>query len=214
MGHDAAFLSRVGPALCLILASAAMVLSLGCPGNQQTIATGTIHVDAMLDGSPWKGPVSYAVTGQASGTAVPATYTNIPAGSYAFNYLSGGPSVASFFGTIPAGTQTVTDGGTITFTLDFRTREVARSNVLIRATVRQDDNSIVSWLGSVSFTLIGSETISGASVPHPFNGMPVGEYTLDYVSGGPPDATFLNITPLPTQVLTAGDTITFTMEFG
>ena len=185
----------------------------GCSITQPEPAVGTVQVNADLDGSPWTGPVGFTVTGQATGASVPATYTDAPVGSYTLTYLSGGPPEAAFVGNTPSGPQTLSNGGTITFTLDFRTKEVARSNVVVLATVRQADGAI-SWLGPVNFTLIGPETISGVSVPHPYRGMPLGDYRLEYVSGGPPGTAFLGVTPSTTQALSAGDTLTFTMEFG
>ncbi len=186
----------------------------GCPGNQQADGTGTIHIEVRLDGSSWSGPVDYELIDHASGTAVPGTHANVPVGSYTLNYHSGGPSDAEFVGITPTGTQTVTGGSSITFTVEFRTREAARSNVIVRASLRQVDGTAVTWIGPVAFTLTGPETVVGASVPHAYHGMPVGEYSLEYVSGGPAGATFLTITPSPVQVLSTGDTVIFTLEFG
>ena len=214
MRFDTASSGRVIQLLRSLLMVLAVLLLTGCPGNQQADGTGTIHVEAKLDGSSWSGPVNYDVTDLASGTAVPATHGNVPVGSYTLNYHSGGPSDAEFVGVTPAGTQTVTDGRSITFTMEFRTREVARSNIIVRATLRQVDGSTVTWMGSVGFRLTGPETILGTSVPHVYNGMPAGEYSLEYVSGGPAGATLLNVTPSPNQVLSTGDTVIFTLEFG
>ena len=54
-------------------------------------ATGTIVVNATLDGSPWSGQISYTITGpQAnSGSSAPQTFSNSPAGTYAVSYSSG-----------------------------------------------------------------------------------------------------------------------------
>lgn len=209
---DTIFSHRIMLSACTICVLLTVVLLAGCSTNQPVILTGTIHVDAMLDNSPWAGPVNFTVTGQASGTSVPKTYTNIPGGNYSLNYLSGGPPDASFAGITPTSPQTVTAGDAIAFTLNFRTKEVARSDIVVKATLTKSE-SIVPWMGPVNFTLTGPETISGASVPHPYTGMPLGDYTLNYISGGPPGTTLFDIIPSTTQTLTAGDTITFTMEF-
>ena len=195
--------------MCALLTE---VMLTGCSTNQPVILTSTIYVNAMLDNSPWAGPVNFTVTGQASGTAVPKTYANIPVGNYSFNYISGGPSDASLAGITPTSPQSVAAGDTITFTLNFRTKEVARSNIVVKATLTQSEG-VVPWMGPVSFTLTGPQTITGASVPHPYAGIPVGDYTLSYISGGPPETTLFDITPSTTQTLTTGDTITFTIEF-
>jgi len=199
-------------AVCIVFILLAAGLLTGCSTNQPVITTGTIHVNAMLDGSPWVGPVNFSVTGQDSGTAVPKTYANIPVGTYSFNYISGGPSDASLAGITPTSPQTVAAGDTITFTLNFRTKEVARSNIVVKATLTQSEG-VVPWMGPVSFTLTGPQTITGASVPHPYAGIPVGDYTLNYISGGPPGTILHDITPSPTQVLSTGETIIFTLEF-
>ncbi len=202
------------PAGGIVAMLLAVVPLTGCPINQPVVATGTIHVDAEFDNSPWEGPADFVVTGQTPGTAVPATYAGVAAGDYALIFTSGGPPDTAFVGSTPSGPQTVTAGGTVTFTLSFRTREVARSDVLVTATLIQAEGS-VSWMGPVTFTLTGGlDTISGSSVPDEYKGMPPGTYTLTYVSGGPPGTTLLRITPSPTQTLSAGDTVTFAMEFG
>jgi hypothetical protein len=196
-----------------MFASVATVLFTGCPINPPVSGSGTVHVAATRDGSPWTGPVDFTLTGQAAGTSVPASYTGVPTGDYTLSYVAGSPPEAVLSGITPSGSQNLTSGGTITFTLDFRTKEVARSNVVVLATVRQDDED-VSWLGPVDFTLTGPDTFSSSSVPSEFKGMPLGTYTLTYISGGPPGTVLLNITPSSTQGLSAGDTIMFTMQFG
>ena len=192
---------------------ALLVLPTGCPLDLPTKATGAVHVYATLDGSSWVGPVDFTVTGQAAGTAVPASYADVPIGDYSLNYVAGGPTEAVLSGITPTVSQNLTSGGTITFTLDFRTKEVARSNIVVTAILRQAEGD-VSWMGEVNFILTGPDTLTGVSVPHINRGMPLGDYRIEYVSGGPPGATFLGITPSTTQTLSAGDTLTFTMEFG
>lgn len=211
-GHRTGTGAQAAFALLVVLASVATATMTGCPVNGPATSTGTVHVDAMLDGSPWTGPVDFAVAGQPSGSSVPMTYSGVPAGSHALEYLSGGPADASFVGATPSGRQTLTAGGAISFTLDFRTIEMARSNIVVMAILKQAEGD-VSWMGDVNFVLTGREAIVGASVPGVYNGMPVSEYTLEYVSGGPPNTSFVGITPPSPQFLSVGDTLIFKMEF-
>jgi hypothetical protein len=74
------------------------------------------------------------------------------------------------------------------------------------------------WSGAVDYTLTGPgatapTVINGASVPDSHSG-DAGNWTCAYVSGGPAGADFIGIIPdPPTQELSAGGTITFTLEF-
>ena len=52
-----------------------------------------------------------------------------------------------------------------------------------------------------------------ASVPYTHMNVAYGNWACAYVLGGPTGASFINITPSPTQVLSAGATITFTLNF-
>ena len=108
----------------LILVVSIAVLVPGC-----TPTTGTINVDATLDGSPWPssgtGAVDYTLTGPGAtaptiidGTKVPDSFTGDP-GSWTCAYVSGGPG--TFVNITPTPTQSVTAGGAINFTLNFVT---------------------------------------------------------------------------------------------
>jgi hypothetical protein len=205
-------ISRTRESLAVLSVFTLLVLPTGCPLDQPANATGAVHVNATLDDSPWAGPVDFTVTCLAAGTAVPATFAEVPVGDYALDYLSGGPSYASFVGSTPPGPQTLTTGGAVTFTLDFRTIEMARSDIVVMAILKQAEGD-VSWMGELNFILTGPEAIVGAYVPGLYNGMPVSEYTLEYVSGGPPNTSFIGITPPSPQFLSAGDTLIFKMEF-
>jgi len=210
MGRFATSCTR--EALAVLSVLALLALPTGCPPGQPANATGAVHVNATLDGSPWEGPVDFTVTCLAAGTAVPATFAEVPVGDYAVDYLSGGPENAAFLGSTPTGPQSLTSGGAVTFTLNFVTREMARSDIVVMAILKQPGGD-VSWMGELNFVLTGPETLSGNSVPYPYDGMRVGEYTLEYVSGGPPNSSFIGITPPGPQFLNAGDTLIFTMEF-
>lgn len=92
-----------------------------CWAFQTAAATSTIVVNATLDGAPWSGAVNYTITGpQAySATSVSQSFSNLPAGSYAVGYSSGGPPGVTLASITPSPTQTLSAGGTLTFTLNF-----------------------------------------------------------------------------------------------
>ncbi len=106
-------------AICSVLLISLAVLAPCCAPT-----TGTINVDATLDGSPWTGTVSYTLTpasgSNISGTSVDDTFTVDP-GSWNCTYVSGGPAAAYFVNITPSETQSVSAGGNITFTLNFAT---------------------------------------------------------------------------------------------
>jgi len=75
-----------------------------------------------------------------------------------------------------------------------------------------------AWTGAAQYTLTGPGAaaptiINGASVPTTHRNVDPGSWTCAYVSGGPAGASFVNITPSSTQSLSAGSTITFTLNF-
>jgi hypothetical protein len=84
---------------------------------------GTIEVKATLGGDPWQGQVRYglAEAGGASpinGTEVPYTFSTAT-GEWTCVYVSGGPDGAYCANITPSVTQTLSEGGNITFTLNF-----------------------------------------------------------------------------------------------
>src|SRR6185503_16202660 len=66
--------------------------------------------------------------------------------------------------------------------------------------------------GSVTFTIDGPVQYGGMSTPGSVV-IPDGTYTLNYVSGGPPGSTLLSITPSPSQTLSGGGTLSFSLNF-
>lgn len=111
----------------LILVLALAVFVPGCNGTPPT--TGTIDVDATLDGSPWSGALDYTLTGPGAtaptvinGASVPDSHTG-DAGDWTCAYVSGGPAGANFVGITPSANQELSGGGTIGFTLNFETPE-------------------------------------------------------------------------------------------
>ena len=109
----------------LILVLSLTVLVPGCEGEGET--TGTIDVNATLDGSPWPssgtGAVEYTLTvaggSPINGTEVPKTFTDVDAGDWTCAYVSGGPG--TFVDITTSATQSVVAGETTTFTLNFVT---------------------------------------------------------------------------------------------
>ena len=102
----------------LVLVVSIAVLVPGCEPVQCTI-----EVKATLDGAAWSGAVNYTLTGP--GAASPITGTNVSdtfsvdCGNWTCAYVSGGPAGASFVNITPSATQSVSNGGTIAFTLNF-----------------------------------------------------------------------------------------------
>jgi hypothetical protein len=96
-------------------------VSLAGRGINATPTTGTIQVDAALNGSGWPGSVNYTLTGATttSGTTVPANFSNKSEGYWNLNHTSGGPSGATLTSITPSANQYLTGGGSITFTLNF-----------------------------------------------------------------------------------------------
>lgn len=104
----------------LVLVISLAVLVPGCEGEP---TTGTIEVEATLDGDPWGGAVEYELSGPGSpitGSSVPNSHS-VDAGDWTCAYISGGPPDTNFVDIAPSPTQSVSAGGTITFTLNFET---------------------------------------------------------------------------------------------
>ena len=74
------------------------------------------------------------------------------------------------------------------------------------------------WEGDVVYKLTGPgatapTVINGTSVNATHSGVECGDWTCEYVSGGPLGAYFVDITPDPTQEVTSNSTKTFTLNF-
>lgn len=178
------------------------------PPPPPTPEVGTITVKATLDGASWTGGVNYNISGPQnySSSSVVHSFSNVPTGSYTIGYSSGGPAGATLSDISPSSSQTLSAGGTITFTLNFETGAVAA----IRVNAILDGDS---WTGNVNYTITGPQEYSGSSVSETFSNVPEGRYTIGYNSGGPTGATLASITPHPTQSVVAGQTTTFTLNF-
>jgi hypothetical protein len=87
---------------------------------------GTIVVNATLCGNPWPGNVSYTLTGPSTinGNNVSASFS-VATGNWTCAYISGGPGGAFLVDITPSATQTVSENGTSTFTLNFELNQDA-----------------------------------------------------------------------------------------
>jgi hypothetical protein len=175
-------------------------------------SSGSIIVNATLDGTPWKtqlgsGSISYSITGPSfdSGNEIPGTFYNMPAGRYTINYNSGGPTGATLTGISPSPTQNLGSGGTIAYTLNFTGQ--ARGMVTVSAEIDGQQ-----WSGGVSYVLSGPYTESGSSVPRTFSNAPQGNYTVQYRTGGPPGCEFTGVSP-SSQSLSPGGSLQFVIMF-
>jgi hypothetical protein len=175
-------------------------------------STGTIMVNAMVDGQSWNtqpgsGPISYTVTGPAydSGNTIPGTFSGMPAGLYTLNYNSGGPIGATLTNISPSPTQNLAPGGSIVYTLQFTGQP--KGYVTVEATLDGEP-----WSGSAGYVLQGPYVESGSSAPRNFANAPQGSYSIQYRAGGPPQSSFIGVSP-SSQMLPAGGSITFTLMF-
>jgi hypothetical protein len=111
-------------AVAIVLLTA---LAPSCGGGGAT--TGTIVVQATLCGTPWQAAVNYTLTPSGgspiSGTGVPSTHSNMTATSWTCAYVAGGPAGAFLNSIKPTATQSLSAGGTITFTFDFELNQDA-----------------------------------------------------------------------------------------
>lgn len=194
--------------LVLVVSIAALVTSCTPTGPTRC----TIEVKATLDGSPWIGAVQYTLTGPGgsiNGDTVPETFSKVDCGNWTCAYVSGGPGGAYLDSITPSPTQSVYEGGTITFTLEFKTIPPERCIIEVKATLCD-----IPWEGDVQYTLTesGGSPINGAEVPDSFT-VDCGNWTCAYVSGGPSGAYLESITPPSPQSVSEGDTITFTLNF-
>ena len=89
--------------------------------NFHSQLTGTVQVNATVNGAPWSGAVKYTLAGPYvdSSHNVPDSFTGCPGGSYTLSYTSGGPEQTILEGITPSPTQNLSTGGTITFTMNF-----------------------------------------------------------------------------------------------
>lgn len=157
---------------------------------------------------PWSGEVAYIITGPKieSGSSVTQSFSDLPTGTYAVTYTSGGPADAPLVDISPSPVQALSAGYTVTFTLNFFTRNTG--TIVIRATL---DGS--PWSGPLYFVISGTKGFFDNMVPHKHYFLPAGVYSASRSSNGPSGARLGSITPSPKQDLSTGGTITFTFNF-
>jgi len=169
----------------------------------------TLTINALNNGSAWSGSVAYSISGPISGSysSVPIEFSDVPSGTYTITYRTGGPSGSTLGGITPSATLVVAGGRPAVFTLNFYAQPQT-GNVAVAATL----NGAI-YTGPVNFSLEGPLRSTDYQVPRSYTQAPSGYYTLTYLGGGPSGAKLSSITPSPAQSLTAGRTITFTMNF-
>jgi hypothetical protein len=211
-GPPGATLGNIAPGQSLVLSSGGSAgFTLNYYAQQQT---GNVVVNATLNGSQWAGAVSYMLSGpfQSNDNQVPRTYNGVPVGNYTLTFMGGGPSGATLTSITPAPTQSLTNGRTIGFNLNFTT-QASTGTITVGATVDGQPWMTQPGSGPISYTVTGPSSDSGNNIPGTFSSMPVGLYTLSYNSGGPIGATLTGISPSPTQNLAPNGSINFTLQF-
>ena len=110
----------------LILVVSIAVLVPGCDGEPTPQPSATIEVKATLCDSPWEGAITYTLSAEGeddvNGTSVPGSH-NVTPGTWTCKCTTS-PSGA-YVRNIDFPTQTVADGGNITFTLNFEKNQDA-----------------------------------------------------------------------------------------
>jgi len=191
--------------------------NLSCTGSSGTASdsvqvniassqTGTIKIQARLDGKSWSGSLNFALSGPANldNTSVPRTYDSVSTGAWILSYISGGPANAKLVGISPVPSLTLLAGKTLTFYFDFGTKTGCDINV----------NSTMAgsaYSGAVSYYLNGPASYFDNYAPDIFQDVPAGQYQLAFAYGGP--GTLKSITPQNPQDCPVGGNITFTMNF-
>jgi len=181
----------------------------GQPAPPPPASKSSIQVLVTLDGAAWSGGIHYRITGpnNITGSSVTNTFSDIPAGEYAITYQSGGPAGANLASVTPSPSQTVENGATVTFTLNFHTQST--SSITVSATLNG-----APWSGNVYYNIKGPFQDADSAVPKTLSGLPSGDYTLVYQRGGPAGATLNGISPAPRQHLgPSGGNIVYTLNF-
>jgi hypothetical protein len=209
-GPAGATLSSISPSAQQVLGQGGSIYYTMNFVTQQSY--GSIIVNATLDGAPWQtamgsGPISYTISGPKyhTGSSIPGDFSSQPTGTYSIGYNSGGPAGATFSGASPSSSQTLGPNGTIIFTLNFHGQ--SRGAVSVHATLNGEP-----WSGAVAYVLTGPYVESGSYAPQSFANAPAGAYSVSYSSGGPYSAVFEGVSP-PSQYLSAGGHVTFTLKF-
>ncbi len=178
--------------------------------------TTNISVNARVNGLPWDGPVTYTIDGpvDTQGISVPKIYHNLPAaGTYRIAYQTGGPPGTVFEYILPPD-MNLADGQAGVFTMYFISTgdtgsNIAQTTANLTVTATLDDKP---WAGSLNYTIKSVEQITGTSVAASYAVL-LGNYTIEFNSGGPPHARLTGITPAGNLEVFRGDNATFTFKF-
>jgi hypothetical protein len=151
------------------------------------ISSGTISVGGTLDNAAWAGSCNYTLTGPVtlSGTALPQTFERAPLGNYTISYISGGPPNAKLTGITPSAVQAVVKAGKTNYTLEF----TSSGSITVTGSMYS-----AKWEGASSYTIDGPVALSGTTVPFTFKDLPLGQYSITYLSGGPEGYEYHDIT--------------------
>jgi hypothetical protein len=100
-----------------------------------TLSSGTIKVNAMLNGSLWNGTLNFTLKREKTYKyiTVPLNLTDYLIGTYTIQYDSSGPTNATLSSITPSSTQTLTSGSTVTFTMNFTTQKLNLLYVIVLA---------------------------------------------------------------------------------
>jgi hypothetical protein len=169
----------------------------------------TLSVTALYNGSAWTGPAQFSLSGPVSGSysSLPLRLGSVPAGTYRINYLSGGPASTTMGSVTPDSTLVIDGNRPGEFTLHYYAQP-QNGSVAVNATLNG-----TAWTGPVSFAVNGPIQSSDYQVPRRYGSAPAGYYTVSYLSGGPANAALAGITPAPSQSLSAGQAISFSLNF-
>ena len=179
--------------------------------------SGIVYVKATLDGSAWNGRVDYELKdtididcgpSKPCGN-LPSTLTSVIADTYTLIYNGGGPAGAFLKAITPNARQTLASSGSITYTLEFETG----GTIQVNATLNGSPWPPTPPPQAAAYTLAGPSPQNGTLLPQTFSALSAGSYTLTFASGGPAGATLTGILPSPTQTLSKGGLITFTLDF-
>lgn len=187
---------------------------------------GVVHIRATVDGNPVTTATPLVISFAAPTSNNPnftttanANYPDSALGSYTVGYVSGAPEGVTFRSVTAAPTQILIGGSEITFTFNFTTSSYTApvsGGLNIRATLNG-----VAWSGALRVNYVAPASAGTSnnnfSVTTPFTAQtPIGNYTINYVGGGPSGATLADLNgahAAVTQTLTAGGVVTYTFNF-
>jgi hypothetical protein len=171
-------------------------------------SSSSITVNATLNGSPWSGNISYALSGPFGDAeaVVPFTFSSLPSGSYTLTYKSGGPTGAVLTSVSPSPTQMLASGASLTFTMNFST-QLASSLSIMAAYNGQN------WSGPATYSISGPINNTYTVVPMSINNAPPGTYNIAYQGGGPSGSTLGSIAPGPSITIASGGGGSFTLNY-